>query len=78
MRDRIQAREARTANAAQEQTDAVFVRCNGHPGRLRSDPRTGADVADAQALADDVDWVNVMSLAMIRQATQTTQVEVAC
>lgn len=66
-----------TDNAAQEQAEPVFVRGNEHLDRLLSDPQIAADVADAQAQADEMDRVYAMNLAMIRQAAQMTQVEVA-
>jgi hypothetical protein len=66
-----------TDNAAQEQAETAFVRDNEHLDRLLSDPQIAADVADAQAQADEMDRVYAMNLAMIRQAAQMTQVEVA-
>ncbi|MGH3290857.1 MAG: helix-turn-helix domain-containing protein [Trebonia sp.] len=42
-----------------------------------SDPQIAADVAEANAGAEEVDGVYAMNLAMIRKAAQMTQVEVA-
>jgi len=66
-----------TDNSAQQQTEPVFVRGNEHLNRLLSDPQIAADVAEAQAEADEMDRVYAMNLAMIRKAAQMTQVEVA-
>ena len=66
-----------TENTAQPQTEPVFVRGNEHLDRLLSDPQIAADVADAQAEADEMDRIYAMNLAMIRKAAQMTQVEVA-
>jgi DNA-binding XRE family transcriptional regulator len=55
----------------------VFVRGNDHLDRLLSDPQVAADVADANAAAEEMDRVYAMNLAMIRKAAQMTQVEVA-
>ena len=66
-----------TENTAQQQTEPVLVRGNEHLDRLLSDPQIAADVADAQAAAEEMDRVCAMNLAMIRKAAQMTQVEVA-
>jgi DNA-binding XRE family transcriptional regulator len=66
-----------TENTAQPQTEPAFVRGNEHLDRLLSDPQIAADVADAQAEADEMDRIHAMNLAMIRKAAQMTQVEVA-
>jgi DNA-binding transcriptional regulator YiaG len=66
-----------TENTAQRQTEPVFVRVNEHLDRLLSDPQIAADVADAQAQPDQIDRVYAMKLAMIREAAQMSQVEVA-
>src|ERR1700722_6867371 len=57
--------------------ERVFVRGNEHLDRLRSDPQIAADVAEANAGAEEMDRVYAMNLAMIRKAAQMTQVEVA-
>ena len=54
-----------------------FVRGNDHLDRLLSDPQLAADVAQANAEAEDMDRAYAMNLAMIRKAAQLTQVEVA-
>ena len=56
---------------------AAFVRGNDHLDRLLGDPQLAADVAQAHAEAEEMDRVYAMNLAMIRKATQLTQVEVA-
>ena len=63
-----------TDDAPQPRT---FVRGNDHLERLLSDPQLAADVAQANAEADDMDRAYAMNLAMIRKAAQLTQVEVA-
>ena len=63
-----------TDDAPQPRT---FVRGNDHLDRLLSDPQLAADVAQANAEADDMDRAYAMNLAMIRKAAQLTQVEVA-
>jgi DNA-binding transcriptional regulator YiaG len=55
----------------------VFGRGNEHLDRLLSDPQIVADVAEANAAAEEMDRVYAMNLAMIRKAAQMTQVEVA-
>ena len=55
----------------------MFVRGNDHLDRLLSDPQVAADVAEANAAAEEMDRVYAMNLAMIRKAAQMTQVEVA-
>jgi DNA-binding XRE family transcriptional regulator len=55
----------------------MFVRGNDHLDRLLSDPQVAADVAGANAAAEEMDRVYAMNLAMIRKAAQMTQVEVA-
>ncbi len=65
-----------TDNGSQE-TGPVFVRGNEHLDRLLSDPQIVADVAEANAAAEEMDRVYAMNLAMIRKAAQMTQVEVA-
>ena len=55
----------------------MFVRGNDHLDRLLSDPQVAADVADANAAAEEMDRVYAMNLAMIRKAAQMTQAEVA-
>jgi hypothetical protein len=57
--------------------ERVFVRGNEHLDRLLSDPQIAADVAEANAGAEEMDRVYAMNLAMIRKAAQMTQVEVA-
>ena len=54
-----------------------FVRGNDHVDRLLSDPQFAADVAQANAEAEEMDRAYAMNLAMIRKAAQLTQVEVA-
>jgi len=54
-----------------------FVRGNDHLERLLSDPQVAADVAEANATAEEMYRVYAMNLAMIRKAAQMTQVEVA-
>src|SRR5580700_1157270 len=54
-----------------------FVRGNDRLDELLADPQLAADVADAQADAEEMDRVYAMNLAMIRKAAQMTQVEVA-
>jgi len=56
---------------------AIFVRGNDHLDRQLADPQIAADVAEAQAEAEEMDRVYAMNLAMIRKAAQLTQVEVA-
>src|SRR5258708_34068484 len=63
-----------TDNGSQE-TGPVFVRGNEHLDRLLSDPQIVADVAEANAAAEERDRVYAMNLAMIRKAAQMTQVE---
>jgi DNA-binding XRE family transcriptional regulator len=65
-----------TENNASSQ-ERVFVRGNEHLDRLLSDPQLAADVARANADAEEMDRVYAMNLAMIRKAAQMTQVEVA-
>jgi len=65
-----------TDNGSQE-TAPVFVPGNEHLHRLLSDPQIAADVAEANAAAEEMDRVYAMNLAMIRKAAQMTQVEVA-
>jgi DNA-binding XRE family transcriptional regulator len=55
----------------------LFVRGNDHLDRLLASPEVAADVADANAAAEEMDRVYAMNLAMIRKAAQMTQVEVA-
>jgi len=55
----------------------VFVRGNEHLDQLLADPQIAADVAEANAAAEEMDRVYAMNLAMIRKAAQMTQVEVA-
>jgi DNA-binding XRE family transcriptional regulator len=55
----------------------MFVRGNDHLDRLLASPQVAADVADANAAAEEMDRVYAMNLAMIRKAAQMTQVEVA-
>jgi DNA-binding XRE family transcriptional regulator len=55
----------------------MFERGNDHLDRLLSDPQVAADVAEANAAAEEMDRVYAMNLAMIRKAAQMTQVEVA-
>jgi DNA-binding XRE family transcriptional regulator len=55
----------------------MFVRGNDHLDRLLSDPQVAADVADANAAAEEMDRIYAMNLAMIRKAAQMTQAEVA-
>ncbi|RAY11906.1 XRE family transcriptional regulator [Actinomadura craniellae] len=55
----------------------TFVRGNDHLDRLLSDPLIAADVADANAAAEELDRTYAMNLAMIRKAGQMTQAEVA-
>jgi DNA-binding XRE family transcriptional regulator len=55
----------------------MFVRGNDHLDRLLSGPQVAADVAEANAAAEEMDRVYAMNLAMIRKAAQMTQVEVA-
>ncbi len=57
--------------------EPVFVRGNEHLDRLLADPGIAADVAPANAEAEEMDRVYAMNLAMIRKAAQMTQVEVA-
>src|SRR5215469_7212849 len=57
--------------------ERVFVRGNEHLDRLLSDPQLAADVAEANAAAEEMDRVYAMNLAMIRKAAQMTQAEVA-
>jgi len=54
-----------------------FVRGNERLDQLLADPQLAADVAAANADAEEMDRVNAMNLAMIRKAAQMTQVEVA-
>jgi len=54
-----------------------FVRGNERLDELLADPQVAGDVAAAQADAEEMDRVYAMNLAMIRQAAQMTQVEVA-
>jgi hypothetical protein len=54
-----------------------FVRGNERLDQLLSDPDLAADVAAAQADAEEMDRVYAMNLAMIRKAAQMTQAEVA-
>lgn len=54
-----------------------FVHGNDRLDELLADPQLAADVAEAQADADEMDRVYAMNLAMIRKAAQMTQVEVA-
>jgi hypothetical protein len=44
----------------------VFVRGNDHLDHLLSDPQVAADVAEANAAAEEMDRVYAMNLAMIR------------
>ena len=44
---------------------------------MLSHPQVAADVAEANAAAEEMDRVYAMNLAMIRKAAQMTQVEVA-
>lgn len=55
----------------------TFVRGNGHLDHLLSNPQVAADVAAANAAAEEMDRVYAMNLAMIRKAAQMTQTEVA-
>ena len=55
----------------------AFERGNEHLDRLLSDPQISADVAQANAEAEEMDRIYAMNLAMIRKAAQMTQVEVA-
>jgi DNA-binding transcriptional regulator YiaG len=57
--------------------DPTFVRGNDHLDRLLSDPDLAAEVAEANAAAEEMDRIHAMNLAMIRKAGQMTQVEVA-
>ena len=59
------------------ETGPVFVRGNEHLDRLLADPQIAADVAEANAAAEEMDRVYAMNLSMIRKAAQMTQVEVA-
>jgi hypothetical protein len=54
-----------------------FARGNERLEELLADPQLAADVAAAHAGAEEVDRVYAMNLAMILQAAQMTQVEVA-
>lgn len=60
-----------------EHQSKTFVRGNDHLDRLLSDPQIAADVAEANAAAEEMDRTYAMNLAMIRKAGQMTQVEVA-
>jgi len=55
----------------------VFARGNQRLDQLLADPLLAGDVAAAHADAEEMDRVYAMNLAMIRQAAQMTQVEVA-
>jgi hypothetical protein len=54
-----------------------FTHGNERLDQLLGDPQLAADVAGARADAHEMDRVYAMNLAMIRQAAQMTQVEVA-
>src|SRR5580693_5996901 len=54
-----------------------FARGNQRLDELLADPQLAADLAAAQADAEEMDRVYAMNLAMIRKAAQMTQVEVA-
>jgi DNA-binding transcriptional regulator YiaG len=54
-----------------------FTHGNQRLDQLLADPQLAADVAAANADAEEMDRVYAMNLAMIRQAAQMTQVEVA-
>jgi len=60
-----------------EPQSKTFVRGNDHLDRLLADPQVAADVAEANAVAEEMDRTYAMNLAMIRKAGQMTQVEVA-
>jgi hypothetical protein len=59
--------EAMTENNESAQ-ERVFVRGNEHLDRLLSDPQLAADVARANADAEEMDRVYAMNLAKIRKA----------
>jgi DNA-binding transcriptional regulator YiaG len=54
-----------------------FVRGYDRLDELLADPQLAADVSAAHASAEEMDRVYAMNLAMIRQAAQMTQAEVA-
>jgi len=54
-----------------------FARGNARIDQLLADPQLAADVAGAQADAEEMDRIYAMNLAMIRKAAQMTQNEVA-
>jgi DNA-binding XRE family transcriptional regulator len=55
----------------------MFMRGNERIDRLMANPQVAADVAAANVEADEMNRIYAMNLAMIRQAAQMTQVEVA-
>jgi DNA-binding XRE family transcriptional regulator len=55
----------------------MFMRGNERIDRLMANPQVAADVAAANVNADEMNRIYAMNLAMIRQAAQMTQVEVA-
>lgn len=63
-------------SAGQEPTP-TFVRGGEHIDRLLSDPVLAAEVAEAEAGAQEMDRVYAANLAMIRKAARLTQVEMA-
>jgi hypothetical protein len=56
---------------------AAFVRGNDRIDRLAADPLLADDIRAADTDVEEMDRVYAMNLAMIRQAAQMTQVEVA-
>jgi DNA-binding transcriptional regulator YiaG len=66
-----------TDHQPREPDQPVFARGNERLDELLADPQLAADVAAAHDDAEEMDRVYAMNLAMIRQAAQMTQVEVA-